>query len=88
MTDKPKTPRFVLDLNEERRALLEDYRARNGLRSLAGAVHRLIDGTKPVPIQVLDVDAEHQLPGPQKPAADRVSVGSLVSLPKGAKLKG
>lgn len=47
------TKRFVFDLDDERRALLEAYRARNGLRSLAGALHHLIDGSA-APVNVAD----------------------------------
>lgn len=42
------TKRFVFDLDDDRRAKLEAYRARMGLRSLAAALHSLIDHSETV----------------------------------------
>ena len=56
--DKPKPKRFVFDLGDDRRAALEAYRARSGLRSLTEALHRLIDNADQKPGRPVNVADE------------------------------
>jgi hypothetical protein len=73
------TKRFVFDLSDERRDALEAYRARNGLRSLAGALHHLIDNAALI-------EAARRLDGPTE-VQDRIAE-ARESIARGARQAG
>lgn len=66
--------RFIFDLSDERRERLEDYRAANGLRSLAAAVQHLIDNAGPV-LKIYSGTS----PAGQKPTAQGVELKCLTA---------